>query len=60
MWVEDLDPIVALIRHVDVALTVYAQTLGEPELPVSAASDPQLAQEPSMWVEDLDPIIASI
>ena len=51
---------IAPIRHIDFALTVYAQTLGPPELPVSASSNPPLAQEPALWIEDLDPMIVSV
>ena len=51
---------ISLIRHVDVALTVYRQTLRLAELPISASLAPPFAQEPPLWVEDLDPIIPMI
>ena len=58
LWIEDLDPIIAIFRHVDVAITVYRQTLRPDEIPVSDALTPPLAQESALWIEDLDPIIA--
>ena len=57
-WFEHQYPMIALIRHIDVAVTVYRQTLRLAELPVSAALAPPLAQESALGIEDLDPMIA--
>ncbi|CUV03588.1 hypothetical protein MGWOODY_Clf1651 [hydrothermal vent metagenome] len=49
---------IALVRHVNVAVTVYRQTLRLAKLPVSVAPAPPFTQESALWTEDLDPIIA--
>ena len=47
MWIEDLNPIIALIGYVYVTGTVNLKALRPDEIAVSATANPPFAQEGS-------------
>jgi hypothetical protein len=60
MGVELLDPFVAYVANVDMAVKVESQAYGIVELPVAGTEGAELAQIHSVCVEFLDAIVASV
>ena len=59
-WFEHQYPMVPLIRYVNLAVTIYCQTLRRTEIAVSASLAAPLTKEPAMWVKYLDSMIVSV